>query len=60
VAVRSVVQVCSRFIGGNTVSNPAEGMAVRLLCLLCVGRGLCYELITRSDELYRVCMSNCV
>jgi hypothetical protein len=26
----------------------------------CVGSGLCDELITRSEESYQVCLSNCV
>ena len=30
-------------------------------CVVCfVGSGLCYELITRSGESYRVCLSNFV
>ena len=28
-------------------------------CVCCVGRGLCYELITRSEESYRVCLTTC-
>ena len=35
VAVRSKGQVCGRLITGIAVSNPAGGMGVRLLCLLC-------------------------
>ena len=43
-------------IAGIAVSNPADGMDVRCLCLLCVciGSGLCDELITRSGESYGV------
>jgi len=33
--VRSKSQVYSRSIAGMTSSNPAEGMDVRLCCLLC-------------------------
>jgi hypothetical protein len=32
-------------------------MLVSVVC--CVGSGLCDELITRSDESYRLCVSNC-
>jgi hypothetical protein len=34
-AVLSKVQICNRLIAGSVVSNPAESMGVRLLCLLC-------------------------
>jgi hypothetical protein len=34
---------------GAAGSNPTEGIDIRLLCLLC-SRGLCNELITRSDD----------
>ena len=35
-------------------------MFVRLLCLLCyVGSDLCDDLITRSEESYRVCVKLC-
>jgi hypothetical protein len=36
VAVMSEAQVCSSLIAEVASSNPAEGMDVRLLCLLCV------------------------
>jgi hypothetical protein len=40
--------------------NPAESIDVRLLCLLCVvGSGLGDELITFSEESYRVCLNVC-
>jgi hypothetical protein len=32
----STASVCSRLIAGIAGSNPAEGMDVRLLCLMCV------------------------
>jgi hypothetical protein len=61
VAVRSTAQVCGRLIAGIAGSNPAEGMDVLLLLFVCfVGNGLCDGLITRAEEAYRVCMSNCV
>ena len=42
-------------------SSPAEGMDVLLLCLwCCVGSGLYDELITRSEESYRVSVCVCV
>jgi hypothetical protein len=37
VAVRSETENCSRFIAYISGSNPADGMDVRLSCLLCVG-----------------------
>ena len=36
VAMRSRVLVCGRWISRKAVSNPAEGMDVRLLGVLCV------------------------
>ena len=36
VAVRSNAWVCGRSLGGIAGSNPAEGMNVRIMCLLCV------------------------
>jgi hypothetical protein len=37
VTLRSKAYVCSRSVAGMAVSNPAEGMYIRLLC--CVGSG---------------------
>ena len=58
VAVRSMAQVCSRLIAGIDRSNPDEGTHVYVLCsfCVCVDSGLCDELITRSEESYRVCV----
>jgi len=41
--------------------NPAKYTFDRLFCLLCCvgGSGLCDELIPRSEESYRVCVSDC-
>ena len=58
-AVRSKASVCRRWITGLTGSNRGEGMEVRLLCS-CVGSDLSDELITRSEESYRVCVCLCV
>jgi hypothetical protein len=60
--MRSKVVGLSRLIAGMRVSIPLRGMDFCPLCLLClcVGSGLCYGLINRSEESYRVCMSNCV
>ena len=61
-AVRSKAYIRSRLISGIAGSNHAEGMNVRLLCLLCrIGSGLCDGLIAGSGETYRVffCVSNC-
>jgi hypothetical protein len=57
-AVRSKAQVWSSLIAGIAGSNPAEGMDVCLLCffLCCVGSGLCEEMITLSEESYRMCV----
>jgi hypothetical protein len=49
-------------ITGIAVSNPAEGMAVGLLCLFCLpaGNGLFDKLTTRSEESIRgVCLIVC-
>jgi hypothetical protein len=58
VAARSKTKVYGRLVAGVAGSNPADGMDVCLLCLYvvlsCVGRGLCYGLITRPEESYRV------
>ena len=57
-AVRFKAYVCSHLIAGIAVSNPVEGMDVRLLCLFV--SGLCDELITRSEDSYRVaCLIVC-
>jgi hypothetical protein len=56
VVVRS--ETCSRLIASIEVSNPAESMVFCLLCLFCVGSGVCEELITRLEESFRVC-ANC-
>jgi hypothetical protein len=61
VAARPKTQVCGLLVVGIEGSNPAPGMDVCLLCLCVVlsyvGRGLCYELIIRPEESYRVsCM----
>ena len=46
--------VLNRFIAGTAGSNPAEGLDVRLLCLLYVVQ------ITRSQESCRVCVHVCL
>ena len=51
---------CYRFCGHSIAvfagSNPAQGMDVRLLCLLsCAGKGPCDEMIGRSEDSCRVC-----
>jgi hypothetical protein len=59
VAVRSKAWVCSRTIAGTAGSNRAEDMEfVRCFCCVvcCAGSCLCDELITRSEEPYRVCV----
>ena len=58
-AVRSKTLVCGPLISGIEGSNPAKRMNVCLVCF-CVDSGLCEELMTHSEELYRVCMCVCV
>jgi len=53
VTPRSKAWVCGRLLIGIEVSNPAGGMDVGLLWLLCV-IGLCVELFNRPEEIYRV------
>ena len=42
-------------------SNTAEGMHVEsvVFVVYCVGGGLCDELITRSEDSCRLCLSDC-
>jgi hypothetical protein len=50
-------QVCIQLIIGIAGSNPAEGMDIRLLFVVCfVGSGVCDGLITCPEESYRVCV----
>lgn len=51
--------VCGSLIGGIVVSNPAEVMDVRFLCVCVVCRvdsDLCDGPITRSQESYLLCV----
>jgi hypothetical protein len=65
VAVRSMAQVCGHSIAGITGLNPAEGMDVNLMCLLCVcvcvcvGSTLCKRLVSISELLFWVCVCVC-
>jgi hypothetical protein len=58
VAVRSKAYVCRRLLASTTGSNPADNIDVPsvVLVVFCVGNGLCDELITNSEESYRVCV----
>ena len=48
-------------VAGIASSNPTEGMDVCLVSdVCCADSSLCNELITRSEECYRMCVSNCV
>jgi len=56
IAARSKIWVCDRSPAGIVVSNPAGGMYVcRCECCVLSGRGLCFGLITRPEESYRLC-----
>ena len=62
VVVPSEAYVCSLWTAEIAGSNPVDGMDLCLLCYIvfCEGSGLCDELITRAEELYRLCVSKCV
>jgi hypothetical protein len=53
VAARCKAWVCGRSLAGIVGPNPAGGMDVCLLWMLCVVRGLCDGPITRPEESYR-------
>jgi len=68
VAVPSKAYVRSHWTAEIAVSKPADCVDLCLLCVLfffffffffafCEGCGLCDELITRAEELYRLCVS---
>jgi len=56
VAARSKAWVCGRSPAEIVGPNPAGGMDICLLSMLCVvrHRGLCEALITRPEESYRL------
>jgi hypothetical protein len=53
VAARTKAYIYGRSPAAIAGSNPTGGMDVCLLCVLS-GRGLCDELITRPEDLYRL------
>ena len=58
--MRSKALASSLLIAGIAGSNPAEGTGlVSLLCVR-VSISLCDELMTRSEEFYRVCVFVCL
>ena len=60
VAERSKAWVCGRSLAGIVGSNSAAGINVSLLCIVCSSdRGLCDGPITRPEEAYRICVSEC-
>ena len=61
VAARSKACVFGCSITGIAGSNPAERKAYSSLvfAVCCVVSGLCYELINRLGDSYRVCVSEC-
>ena len=58
-AVPGCNAVRSCFTTGIAGSNPAEDREL-VFVVRCVSSGHCDKLITRSEESYRVCFSNCV
>jgi hypothetical protein len=53
-ATRSKASVCGRSSAEIVCLNPVGGMKVCWVCCMVSGRGLCDELITCSEESYRV------
>jgi hypothetical protein len=64
VAMWSKAEVCDRLIAGITGLNPAEGMDVRLLCLLCVlwvvASVMTYHTFTGVLQFVCVCVCVCL
>jgi hypothetical protein len=63
ISASSKAWVCGCYVAGIESSNPAKGIDVRLFVVVvvvvvcCLARGFRDELITRSEESYRVCVS---
>ena len=55
VGSRSKAMVCGRSRAEIVGSNPTCVMDVCCECCVLLGRGLCHELITRSEKSYRLC-----
>ena len=53
-AARPKAWVCRRWLGEIVGSNPTAGMGVGHEWCVLSGRSLCYELITRLEESYRL------
>jgi len=51
---RSMTWICGRSRSEIIGSNPTGGMDVCRECCVLSGRGLCDEVITRSEESYRL------
>jgi hypothetical protein len=49
----------SKFRGGGVEPSPQTPPLCSPLCVCCVGSGLCEELITGSEESYRVYVRAC-
>ena len=52
--LRPKARLCGRSLAGIDSSNPAAGMDICLLLVLCVVRGACEGPITRPEESYRL------
>jgi hypothetical protein len=60
VAVRFKAWVCGRLLRLRVQITPVAWMSVCYECCVLSGRGLCFGLITRPEESYRVwCVSGC-
>jgi hypothetical protein len=55
VAAQPKTWLCCLSLAGIAGSNPTEDMDVCHGCFVLSSRGLCFGLITRPEEFYRVC-----
>jgi hypothetical protein len=60
VELLSKAQISDPPVIGTEDPIPTEGMDIFLVFVVCVGIGLCNELVTCSEVSYRVCVYVCV